>query len=511
MNGKREFGDYQTPLEFAEKIVAFLKEEKKIKPSVILEPTCGAGNFLEACLSFNALQYWGIEVNPLYCRKCRDHFSNKKITIFNEDFFHFDFTPLRQTDTDILIIGNPPWVTNSTLSLLESNNLPEKSNFKNIRGIDAITGAGNFDIAESIILRLIDNFRDSETTIAMLCKNIVARNVFQEINRRSIHHEYCELREFDAKKVFGISASACLFLLKLTPKKIQNNLCRVFSPGDAKKPSSLVKYIDNQYCQNVLTPTEDFDGTCCFQWRQGIKHDCASIMEFSYNGDILCNKKGESADIEDALLYPLVKSSMFKTPLISSFSKFVLVTQKKTGESTDSIQRKFPKTWDYLNKYKEYFDQRKSSIYKKAPAFSMFGIGEYSFAPYKVGLSGFYKKPFFSVLHSEQKEAVMLDDTCYFIGFERFSSAYTAMLLLNSSPVQNYLLNRTFLDAKRPFTQKVLNRLSFKKVFQSLSLGELQKTENLLNLKQFITQDMYDEFQRLPVFQQSRQLQFTYT
>jgi len=38
---------------------------------------------------------------------------------------------------------NPPWVTNSQLSALNSNNLPAKSNFKQAKGIDAITGKQN--------------------------------------------------------------------------------------------------------------------------------------------------------------------------------------------------------------------------------------------------------------------------------------------------------------------------------------------------------------------------------
>ena len=67
MTGKREYGDYQTPISFAEKICGYLISEKKIKPSVVIEPTCGIGNFLECSLSFNADEYYGIEINPEYC------------------------------------------------------------------------------------------------------------------------------------------------------------------------------------------------------------------------------------------------------------------------------------------------------------------------------------------------------------------------------------------------------------------------------------------------------------
>ena len=57
MPGKKEFGDYQTPKDFAEKICRFLKEKKGVTPSTVLEPTCGIGNFLSSSLLFDAEKY----------------------------------------------------------------------------------------------------------------------------------------------------------------------------------------------------------------------------------------------------------------------------------------------------------------------------------------------------------------------------------------------------------------------------------------------------------------------
>lgn len=47
---KKEFGDYQTPLKFAEKVCNYLKENLNLCPEIIVEPTCGTGNFLKASL-----------------------------------------------------------------------------------------------------------------------------------------------------------------------------------------------------------------------------------------------------------------------------------------------------------------------------------------------------------------------------------------------------------------------------------------------------------------------------
>lgn len=188
---------------------------------------------------------------------------------------------------------------------------------------------------------------------------------------------------------------------------------------------------------------------------------------------------------------------MFKAPVIHSFSKFVLVTQKKAREQTKHLEYEVPKTWEYLNNNIDLFERRKSSIYYGAPPFSMFGVGDYSYSRFKVGVSGFYKQPLFSVLYSDDEKPVMTDDTSYFICFDSFDTAYVAMLLLNSKKVQGFLTSIAFLDAKRPYTKKVLQRIDFEKIVACLSIDELIQTEQNLNLTDYVTDSMYDKFKSL--------------
>lgn len=128
----------------------------------------------------------------------------------------------------------------------------------------------------------------------------------------------------------------------------------------------------------------------------------------------------------------------------------------------------------------------------------MFGIGSYSYSKYKTGISGFYKKPLFSVLFSPSGKPVMTDDTSYFICFGTYNMAYVAMLLLNSNPVQDFLVSIAFLDAKRPYTKNVLKRLDFKKILSIVQYEELKRTEKNLGLKDYITIQMYKDFKNLP-------------
>ena len=71
------------------------------------------------------------------------------------------------------------------------------------------------------------------------------------------------------------------------------------------------------------------------------------------------------------------------------------------------------------------------------------------------------------------------------------------MLLLNSKKVQGFLTSIAFLDAKRPYTKKVLQRIDFEKIVACLSIDELIQTEQNLNLIDYVTDSMYDKFKSL--------------
>lgn len=494
MSGKREYGDYQTPIDFAEKVCRYLKDYRHIHPSAVIEPTCGVGNFLKSSLLLEADEYYGIEINPEYCKECRSFISNSNVNVINADFFTFSSKSLIKNKRQVLVLGNPPWATNSMLSSIGSSNIPPKTNFKQIKGLNAITGEGNFDICEYIILRLISEYKNTNTIISMLCKTSVARNVFKELKRNRISFASCDILQFDALKVFGINTSACILLIQLSAELLSSNGCNVYDFEHFDTVKSRFGYLNDQLYSNLDTDKESFDGRCCFEWRQGIKHDCSKIMELTVQNGKLQNGNNEEVQIEDDLVFPLVKSSMFKVPVIHKFSKYVIVTQKKVREDTKYLEQKMPRTWEYLNRNLELFKARKSSIYRGAPPFSVFGVGGYSYSKYKVGVSGFYKQPLFSVLYSDDEKPVMTDDTSYFIGFDNYDMAYVSMLILNSKKVQDFLTNISFLDAKRPYTKKVLERIDFSKIVDSLSFEELIETEQGLDLPYHVTLSMYDDF-----------------
>lgn len=484
---KKEFGDYQTPIEFCDRVCEYLDEQGLNRNiEAIIEPTCGLGNFIVAAAKKYHLPAIGIDINSSYIQTAHERLPSG--TFINDNIFDVSVSDICRCK-NVLVIGNPPWATNSDLNY----NLPHKTNFKELKGIDALTGSSNFDICEYIILQMLNTFKDTDSVLCMLCKTSVARNVIMEIERNSISCNKVEMLNFNSHKVFGVSAAACILVIQLTSDKHEKNINCVVKDFDSLETIDTLT-INNHHLVSFGTNAQNFEGTCQMTWRSGIKHDCGNVMELELVNGNYVNKYNEVVDVEDDLVFPLVKSSLFKSPIISNFKKYVIVTQQKAKQDTSYIEQEYPHLWSYLSSHSEDFSKRKSIIYKKSGSFSIFGVGDYSFAPYKVGVSGFYKKPLFSLLTADKP--VMTDDTSYFLSFDNYDDAYTMMLLLNSQPVQEYLTSIAFLDSKRPYTVKLLSRLDLNKCIKCVSFVDLKRTESLYELQKHISRQMVDNLMK---------------
>ena len=101
-------------------------------------------------------------------------------------------------------------------------------------------------------------------------------------------------------------------------------------------------------------------------------------------------------------------------------------------------------------------DGRASLIYRNQHRFSMFGIGPYSYSPWKVAISGFYKSLEFRVIGPFNGKPVMLDDTCYFLPAHSQDDADTLVNLLSSEAAKGFFRSFVFWDEKRPITAQLL-------------------------------------------------------
>jgi len=489
---KKEFGDFQTPLYFARQVFEYILERHVLHPDLIIEPTCGIGNFIQASHSYYPnTPVIGIDVNESYLKEVCMNLPD--VMLYNVNVFDFDFNKVLSNDYDeYLLVGNPPWVTNTRLSKYDSNNIPQKENIKNLNFFDATTGSSNFDISENILLHLIKTFKNTTATFIFLCKFQIACNIFEYLIKGNIQLSEMEIIRFDSLEIFNADTSSCILFIQFNENNKLLDFCNVYNFDGSIH--SRMGIVNGQFYSN-LDNVVDIDGECCFEWRQGIKHDCTKIMELSCDGDKYKNKNEDVVLLEDDLLYPLLKSSDIKIPMVTSSDRRTIITQHKLKEDTSYIKEKYPSTWQYLERNEDYFLKRKSNIYHNAPKYSIFGIGEYTFKKCKVAISGFYKEGLFSLVYNEKP--MMLDDTCYYLSFDNYETAYITMLVLNTWIVKSYLKSIVILDSKRPYTKKVLKRIDIKKAIKLITLNTLIETEKNLKLKKYINQEKWDNYTKL--------------
>ncbi len=460
-----EQGDFQTPRVLTDPICKFLVEQGAT-PRTIVEPTCGTGTFLRSCLEFfpSCETLYGFDIEQTYIDSLtREYAQNTNVTCRQQDFFTFDWEDFVQHQKGpILIIGNPPWVTNATIGSMKGTNLPTKSNFLRLNGLDALTGKSNFDISEWMLLRMISALKKKQGIIAMLCKTSVARKVLTYCWSRNIATTDSKIVLVDARAGFNVSVDACLLYLALNYPLARTESAEIFTGFQTKTPVQTIGHTDGMLVSNMRLYQKYrhlahrvVSGN---RWRTGIKHDCSSVMELrKIKQDVYVNGFGEEIELEPTYIFPLMKSSDVANS--REPTKWVIVPQRAVGDDTQIIQRSAPRTWRYLVNHSAYFEKRGSKIYRGRPRFSIFGIGEYSFLPWKIAISGFYKSTTFRLIGEYEHRPVMFDDTVNFLGFHDQQSAKEAVGKLNAHPAQALTRSLTFWDAKRPITTALLSYL----------------------------------------------------
>jgi hypothetical protein len=463
-----EYGDFQTPAELVHRCLQRLNQQG-ITPASVLEPTCGRGEFLiqAAHLFRNVQRFVGVEINDGYLQQLHQRLSgvyiNSPIQTIHADFFQADWQNIiAELPQPLLILGNPPWVTNSDLSVLQSENLPVKSTFQQKQGLDALTGKSNFDISEWMVLQYLEWLKGGVGTIAVLCKTSVARKVLAYAWKRKYPIADACIYSINAPTYFNASVDACFFILQVTGEKGIPQ-CPVYNSLESDTPSTIIGYKEH-----LLIANQSLYQQWCFlkgtdpvySWRSGIKHDAAKIMELEKNNGTYRNGNNEKLYIESIYLYPLLKSSDIYQGRVTNPRKHLLVTQTYIGEATTPIQSHAPMTWAYLQQNAEHLNRRASSIYRNRPPFSIFGVGDYTFAPWKVAISGFYKNFQFSIVGPIQGRPVVFDDTVYFLPCASETEATFIRDLLNSTPALEFFESMTFWNDKRPITIDLLKRLN---------------------------------------------------
>ncbi len=458
---KVEFGDFQTPPGLAREVCRLLAHSD-LSPSSILEPTCGKGAFLDAALQAfpGTTAVRGFDCNPDHVRVSQaavlDHPGAR---VEQGDFFRVNWDDvLFELPDPILVVGNPPWVTNAAVGSLRGANLPHKANIDGLRGIEALTGRSNFDISEWMLRETMRWLDGRVGVMAVLCKTAVARKVLYFSWSKLAQIESAAVYRINAIQEFGASVDACLLVVRLKPGS-RTRECDVYETLRSATPLSRFGMREDR----LVADLEAYDRLSFLYcdglvgWRSGVKHDCSRVFELSGKQGALINGFGEQVSIEADVVFPLLKSSDVahgREP-----RKFVLIPHRSMTESPQDLERRAPLAWKYLLSYSDILSKRGSSIYRKRPPFSIFGIGRYSLTAWKVAISGLYKNLRFSRRGPYDGRPIAFDDTCYLFPCDSEEECDVLYELVTSSAATEFWLSLVFWDSKRPITAKLLNLL----------------------------------------------------
>jgi hypothetical protein len=490
---RRDLGDFQTPPELVAMVLETLGPIGARWPRV-LEPTCGRGHFLAGLLDgpVPPREIRGIEIQPAHCRAaeevlalragCGTHASVTRADLFGLDLGR-DLTWRERGP--LLVVGNPPWITSAGLGCLAGAHVPPRSNVKGLRGLEARTGSSNFDVAEAVWLKLARELAAESPTIAILCKTSVARGILQFAHRTGLPVADASIRRIDAAQWFGAAVDACLFRATIAGGGVVGGMSipardgvPVFAGLGASEPVGMLGFARGW----LVADREAYrlcafaDGDCPRTWRQGLKHDAAAVMELAVEPGTgrMHNGAGEPVAVEAGFVYPLIKGADLRRSPVDRPERAVLVTQRRIGEETNRLAADAPKLWDYLRAHSGRFDRRRSSIYRGRPPFSLFGVGPYSFAPFKVAVSGLHKAPAFRAVGPRDARPVMLDDTCYFLPCASAPEAAALSALCNDPIALAFIGSASFPESKRPITKALLQRLDLGAILERADRGRLR-------------------------------------
>ena len=176
-------------------------------------------------------------------------------------------------------------------------------------------------------------------------------------------------------------------------------------------------------------------GECAYRIRHGLKDDAKAV--FSVDERVL-------EAVESTHVYPYLRSKHVVKWGLFGHDRF-LVPQRQAGEDNEcELAREAPATYDYLERHRDRLEARGSSWFDAGPFYSLFGLGPYTWAPYKVVWCRLGFKPHFAVVSTRDdpvlgEKPVVPGDHCMFVACDDATEAHYLCGLLNSTPYQRCL------------------------------------------------------------------------
>lgn len=523
-NIRHDLGEFFTPDWLAEKTMTMAgfngETDKKI-----FDPGCGSGIFLLATAArkienhsplVNLLNFvLGCDLNPLSVLSARLNF----LLFLSKHFafplpevelpiFHYDSvfqTPHGNTNAESLqkilaggcdyLIGNPPWISWNCLppvyrQRLENELLPQYKLF-DFHGQLARLGHSNDDYLSTFTLVTIDRYLKQNGICSFIIKQPLLTNVagkaFRRFEIRRSSGKVTPLRvrqaaDLRALDPFGIGNETAILVLEKGAPTIYPIAYDIWSKPNGHleikteraQPSALA---DTSSAWIVITSewraTQFMEGENPYEIRHGLKHDGAEILilrvlEKNKNRLHIQRRVDETIhEIEPEWIYPFLQPRHLKQWGRDGYFYF-LMPQRKAGENNEKeLIEQFPLTYAFLKHFAPQFAARRSKVFLNKPFYGLFGLGQYTHAPYKVCWVGLGFQPRFAVIEEINEpllgpKTIIPDGTIYFMPFQQRDEAHFVCALLNSELVCKFLSARSG-KSKRGLSKKVVEQLALPK------------------------------------------------
>jgi len=154
------------------------------------------------------------------------------------------------------------------------------------------------------------------------------------------------------------------------------------------------------------------------------------------------------AVLEPDFLYPLLRGRDVSRWQAAP-SAWILIPRRPDRQEKavpeDEMKVSFPKTFAYLNRFRDVLDQRRDAVLMRSrgsiPFYSIGAVGDYTFAPYKVVWREQAAGLTVAVVEPQADKIVMPDHKLMLVDCQDQSEAHYLCAALNSSPAQLVVLS----------------------------------------------------------------------
>jgi SAM-dependent methyltransferase len=512
-------GEYYTPRGVAEVAVAELAVDDA-RTETVLDPGCGSGVFLAACIDAkrravsgdlppDALvdaitdTVYGIDLNPVAVKAAKltylrsllpllaesdldrlavPVFLTDALGLTRDDDIRFEGAPLDVTVDHL--VGNPPWITwgdlPASVRAAWRDRYVDRLGLSAHSGVETQLGHANDDVSVPFVWACVHRYLAEGGDASVVLKRGLTKGPAGRLFRTrrvgdrpvavSHVHDFNRLRPFGD----GVDVASAVYTLRADvegdfPIETTSWTAADVAPSYATA-GAMRETLDAEGTGLVPVRADDPAspwirrdaearalGTCPHRIRHGVKDDAKAV--YSLDRDRL-----DELELEPDHVYPYLRSKHVVKYGLFGHDLHLVPLRRAHQDNETELRRECPATYAYLASNRETLADRSSTWLEKGPFYNVFGLGEYTWADYKVVWCRLGFKPHFAVVSTLEdtdlgEQPVVPGDHCMFVPTDDRREAHFLCGLLNSAPYQACLRDVAG-QGKASLTKAVVSELA---------------------------------------------------